>query len=115
MSHRPAIVASVIRTLIAKAAQEIPPDIAVVVSITSVEVSADFSYATINVSALQHADRAIRFLQKRKAALRHSIAGELRMYKVPELRFVIDEREKRASRIDRILSGEQVDDEPNVS
>lgn len=111
MTHRPAMIASLIRSLVATETLKIPPPVAMAVSVTEVEVSSDLSHATIYIGALQNAPAAVKFLNKKKGALKHQIALELKIFKIPQLRFVIDERGERASRIDMLLDGKDPDKE----
>lgn len=103
--------ASLIRSVVAKHALAIPPHIAHVVSITDVEVSADFSYADIYVSALQNVEAAIKFLNNNKGPIRKELSGGLRSFRLPLLRYHVDTRGERGSRIDRLLAGENPDAE----
>lgn len=102
-SHRPAMVASLIRTLAGELVREVPPEECGIVSITDVQVSNDLSLAKIYVSSLQHPEKALHYLQGRKGELRSMIAGELQAHHVPALRFVIDEWVEKGNRLDELL------------
>lgn len=78
------------------------------VSITEVEVSEDFSYATIYISALEDADTALKFLEKKLPSLQSAL-GKIHRNRVPELRFRIDPLIDRAGRVDDLLKQENSD------
>ena len=103
-SHRPQSAAPIIRTVIGTFAREIPPDVAQIVSITEVTVSPDLAYAKVYVTALTNAKQAVAYLSKHaKRELKPKIAEQLRIYTVPNLRFVIDERPAQTDRIEQLL------------
>lgn len=103
MSHRAAQIAGMIRTLAATHALSVPPSVAGLTTVTDVRVSADLSYADIFVNALDRTDAAIRFLASKKQQMRRDLAGALKVHRVPQLRFHVDEDGQRGERIDRIL------------
>ncbi len=103
MSHRPAMVASLIRTLAGGLAREIPMKECSIVSVTDVQVSSDLSVAKIYISALEQPEKACAFLAKRKGELRALIAAELHAHHVPVLRFLVDERTEKGNRLDELL------------
>jgi ribosome-binding factor A len=76
------------------------------VSITDVEVSEDFSYATVYISALESPEEALAFLEKQLPTLRRSL-GKIHRSRVPEIRFRIDPRIDRGGRVDDLLEQEQ--------
>lgn len=78
------------------------------VSITEVEVSEDFSYATIYISALEEADKALEFLEKKLSSLQSAL-GKIHRTRVPELRFRIDPRIDRGERVDDLLKQENME------
>lgn len=101
MSRRPHMLASVIREVIAPVLRECPRECGVV-SISEVEVSQDFSYATAYITALKEPERALDFLEKRRSKLQHQL-GSLHRAKIPALRFRLDKRMEHSNRIDKIL------------
>ena len=98
------MLASAIRALIAPVLRDCPAKCGIV-SMTEVEVSRDFSYATALISALEHVDLALEFLNKRAPELQRSMSL-LGRKKIPLLRFRIDPRTERGSRIDQLLDVE---------
>ena len=101
MSKRPKMLASVIREVIAPVLRDCPSECGMV-SLTEIEVSSDFSYATVYVSALREQDLAISFLKKRLPVLQRSL-GQLYRKRIPALRFRMDPRTERGSRIEELL------------
>jgi ribosome-binding factor A len=95
------MLASNIRTLIAPAVLTCPPECGIV-TITDVEVSKDFSYATVYISALRSPEKALEFLQKKSPELQRTLSALARK-KIPMIRFRIDPRAERGSRLDQLL------------
>ena len=92
---------SVVRRAIAPVLREAPPACGIV-SITRVEVSADASYATVYITALEESEQALRYLERRCRDLQRSL-GSLPRRKIPLLRFRIDGSGERGRRIDALL------------
>lgn len=76
------------------------------VTISDVTVSNDLSHAKVYVSFLGKDERneaGLKVLNKAKGYIRSELAKRVKVYKVPELSFVIDDSLKRAQRIDEII------------
>jgi ribosome-binding factor A len=101
MSKRTNMLASVIRRNIAPVLRECPA-VCGIVSITEVEVSTDFSIATVYISALEEPRRALKFLEGRRTVLQRQLSALERSH-IPLLRFRIDRRTERGRRIDELL------------
>lgn len=93
--------ASVVRKMIAPVLMECPVECGIV-SITEIEVSGDFSYVDVYISALDHPEQALAFLEAKRKELR-GMLGSLGKRRVPELRFKIDPRTEQGERIDALL------------
>jgi ribosome-binding factor A len=79
------------------------------VTVTDVEVTNDFSYATIYVSFLgkqPRNDAGLAALNRAKGRIRGLLAQGLDIYKCPELIFKLDDSLNRGNRIDAILQAE---------
>lgn len=103
MSHRNAQLSGIVRSIVARFTVEIPPDIAMGVSITEVRLSPDLQYADVYVSAIKGASEAIEYLQTKKGAIRKGIATEINAHTVPVLRFRSDDRGEKADKLDRLI------------
>ncbi len=82
------------------------------VTVSEVEVTADLKYANVYVQAPGGEDRKAEALAGLKSAagfLRSRLGRELRLRRIPELRFVIDRAPERAARIAELL--EEVQDD----
>lgn len=82
---------------------ELPED--TLVTITNVQVSPDLGHAKVWVSVLPF-DRtadALAVITKSAGSLQQLINRKLRIKPVPKIRFLADEREHQASRIERLL------------
>ncbi len=103
MSHRLVQLSGILRTIIAGCTVELPPDIAMGVSITEVRLSPDLQYADVYVSAIQNLPAAIEFLKAKKGAMRKIIANEVNVHSVPILRFHADDRGEQADKLDKLI------------
>jgi ribosome-binding factor A len=76
------------------------------VTVTGVEVSADLSHATVNVSVMGTEEEKTKSLEGLTSAarfLRAALSRELRLRTSPELHFRLDRGLEHAQRIDRVL------------
>lgn len=103
MSHRPQQLAGIIRSIVATFALRIPPMKAKVVSVVDVQLSSDYSYADIYLSAVDGVERAIESLISMKGEIRKKMSSEIHIHKLPILRFHKDELGERGNRIDELL------------
>ena len=92
-----------LRTIVARQTIEIPPNLATIVAIANVKVSADLSYADIFVTAITGAEAAVKFLTARKGRMRAELARSLQAHRSPILRFHIDEEGERVRKLERVL------------
>jgi ribosome-binding factor A len=102
-SHRPLQIAGVIRQVVARFASQIPPSLAQVVTVVDVRLSEDFSYADIGLTAISGVEEATKYLPKKKGEMRSELAAKLRVHRIPQLRFSVDEDSLRGNRIDEIF------------
>ncbi len=96
------MLASVIREIIAPVLRECPPECGIV-SLTEVDVSRDFSYATVYFSSLKEQELAFNFLEEKRPALQREM-GKLYRKRIPILRFRLDSSIEKGNRIDDILT-----------
>lgn len=77
------------------------------VTISEVKVTNDLSYAKVYVSFLGKDERneaGLKVLNKSKGYIRSELAKRVKVYKVPELKFVLDKSLENAKRIDEIIN-----------
>ena len=77
------------------------------VTVSDVSVTNDLSYAKVFVSFLGKDERneaGLKILIKARGFIRSQLAKRVKVYKVPELEFIIDDSLKKAQRIDDILN-----------
>ena len=101
MSKRPAMLSSAIRDIIAPVLRECPQSCGIV-SMTKIDVSRDFSYATVYVSALQKPEKALDFLESQTTRLQRMLS-DLNRKKIPQLRFRIDRDGEKNMRLEELL------------
>ncbi len=79
------------------------------VTVMGVKLSADVHYATVYVTVLDENKEAetVQALEAHRTYLRTQLAHQLKIRHTPELRFVLDETEKRAYRIEKLLEQEK--------
>ncbi|HEY2395536.1 MAG TPA: 30S ribosome-binding factor RbfA [Rudaea sp.] len=75
------------------------------VSVSDVEVTRDFDFATVFVTALQPetSKDAVKALNEMAKEFRRELSKVMRMRRVPELRFKYDDSVDRGARIDELL------------
>jgi len=116
--RRPARIGAAIRTTIAEALMGELKDPALaaapLLSVTSVDVTGDLSIATIYVAGTfaddAAADQALAGLTRAAPRLRALLGQRLRVRRVPELRFRLDESIAHGRRIEQILEELRTDD-----
>lgn len=82
------------------------PHIDSMVSVTDVEVSNDLSYARIYISKLgsdKEREAMLAALEKANGYIRSLLAQRLKIRKVPELRFSLDNSLEYGAKIEKIL------------
>lgn len=81
------------------------------ITLTGVEVSPDFAHATVYFTCLEsgHAGEASEGLERASGFMRARLAKRIRMYTVPELRFVYDESVERGAHLSRLIDGLSAD------
>lgn len=107
MSQRTERVGDLLRTELAELIQRQMRDPRVhLVTVTTVEVSADLRYASVGISALgdeEQRTEAVRALESARGFLRRELAGRLALRVVPELRFRLDRGAEHSQRISDLL------------
>ena len=75
------------------------------VTITSVDVSPDFSHAKVLFTCLDpaHVKDVLQGLQRASGFLRSQLARRMKLYATPELRFEYDESIERGDRLHRLI------------
>ena len=76
------------------------------VTVSEVRVSPDLSHAKVFVSFLgkkERNDAGLKVLNNAKGYVRSQCAKKMKLHKVPELHFVIDESLQEANRIEEII------------
>lgn len=82
------------------------PRISKLLSIVRVEVSGDLSYCTVNVSAIEGAEKTVESVAGLKSAagfIRRELTARLHLRKCPEMRFVADHSIEHSAKINRLL------------
>ncbi|NKI33801.1 30S ribosome-binding factor RbfA [Wenzhouxiangella sp. XN79A] len=76
------------------------------ISVTDVEVSRDLAHARVYVSVLEieHAGEVMASLAEAAPAIRHELAGRVRLRIVPALRFIHDTSTESGQRIEQLLA-----------
>ncbi len=76
------------------------------ISVTDVEVSRDLAHARVYVSVLdiEHSGEVMATLAESAPAIRHELAGRVRLRIVPTLRFIHDTSSESGQRIEQLLA-----------
>ncbi len=101
MSKRTQMLGSVVREIVAPALKTCPPECGIV-TITTVDISSDSSYATVYVTAFKEPEKALEHLQEQRHELQRRM-GKMERARIPLLRFRIDHSADEGNRIDELL------------
>lgn len=94
--------------------RQLPEYLDGMVTITAVKVSADLSVAKVYVSLFNtstNPDILIKRLNAHQAEIRTMLAHSVRLRKMPELRFYLDDTLETAKRIEKLLDDVREEDE----
>jgi ribosome-binding factor A len=101
-------VAKLLKEEIARLLQREVKDVRVgMVTVSDVDVTRDLKYATVYVQVpgdAERKDQALEGLASAAGFMRSRLGRELRVRRVPELRFEVDETQERAMRIHELLT-----------
>ena len=84
------------------------------VSIMKVDTTSDFSLARVYVSVLGDKSKkslVVKKLNENQKTIRYELAHKLKLRTVPEMTFIVDEVEERASRVFKLF--EQIEGDSN--
>ncbi|HBS10892.1 MAG TPA: 30S ribosome-binding factor RbfA [Firmicutes bacterium] len=76
-------------------------------TITNIEVSSDHSYAKIFVSFFQNPQKNVEKLNKVKGFVRSALSKRLKLRRVPEIQFVLDDTYFKEQRLNDLLNKEE--------
>lgn len=82
------------------------PRVSKLLSIVKIDLSADLSYATVYVSAIEGFDKTVESVKGLKSAagfLRRELGLRLKLRKTPELKFIADDSIEHSAHISRII------------
>ena len=74
------------------------------ISITSVRVSKDKSFAKIWISSTSDMDQILESLKSHQSAIKTQLANKVMARKIPKLQFVADTTEEEAQKIEKLIS-----------
>lgn len=83
------------------------------VTVTRVEVTADMAHARVHFTHLSgkaHADEAVAALARTAGFLRSQLAHRLRVYTVPQLKFVYDDSIESGMRLSKLIDDAVAED-----
>ena len=75
-------------------------------TITNIEVSSDYSYAKVYVSFFTNPSKNLESLNKVKGFVRSSLAKRLKLRRVPEISFVLDNSFNEEKHLNELLQNE---------
>ena len=84
-------------------------------SITGVDVSPDLHFARVFISGLKEEEtrEVVEALQNARGAVRRYLGRRIRLRYTPELDFKYDEAPERGGRIEALLAGMKLNEEPD--
>lgn len=78
-------------------------------TITNIEVSSDHSYAKVFVSFFTNPQKNIENLNKLKGFVRSALSKRLKLRRVPEINFVLDDTFEQERKLNELLNKESED------
>lgn len=78
-------------------------------TITDIEVSSDHSYAKVYVSFFNNPQKNLEALNKVKGFVRSELARRIKLRRVPEITFVLDNTFNEQQKLDSLLNKEAED------
>lgn len=86
--------------------RELEHELPSLISVTDVEVSRDLAHARVFISVLEieKAPEVMKLLIEAGPAIRHELAGRVRLRIVPALRFIHDTSTESGQRIEQLLA-----------
>lgn len=81
------------------------------ITITGVSITPDLKIANINFTTIPdtHEDQALRILKSNAQSIQKSLKSKIRFYTIPQLRFFIDDGDKKRRDVYEVL--DQIQDE----
>ena len=118
VAYRSARVGELIRRIVAESLEDIDDDRLSLVSVTGVDVGRDLHRAVVYFTSLGDTDEGdvgiIEAFEEHAARLRMTVGSQTRLRRTPELVFRPDTVLRSADRIERLLSGSALDQEPGL-
>jgi ribosome-binding factor A len=102
MTKRTDMLGSTMRSIIAPILRECPPECGIV-SIVGIKVSEDTTYADVTISAFTEPKKALEFLDRKKGQLQKKLGEEMQRYRIPKLRFRLEQGAEGVSRVEKLL------------
>lgn len=99
--------------LIARAIKD--PRINTLITITAVEVSHDLSIAKVFLSFLNKDETSMHILNQASGFLRHELGKKIRMRKIPELRFIVDDTVEKGIYLSNLIEQAMIKDRGSPS
>ena len=82
------------------------PRVSKLLSVVKVDVSADLSYASVYVSAIEGMEKtqeSVKALKNAAGYIRRELGARMKLRKVPELKFIADNSIEKSSQISKII------------
>ena len=82
------------------------PRVSKLLSVVKVDVSADLSYASVYVSAIEGMEKtqeSAKALKNAAGYIRRELGARMKLRKVPELKFIADNSIEKSSQISKII------------
>ena len=82
------------------------PRVIKLLSVDKVDVSADLSYASVYVSAIEGMEKtqeSVKALKNAAGYIRRELGARMKLRKVPELKFIADNSIEKSSQISKII------------
>ena len=91
------------------------PDLSAIISVLSADIAPDLKSAKIFISIYDtdtaRRDNTFAIIKENAGFIRHALSKTMRIRTVPELRFVLDGSMEYGAKIDKILSGLNIEED----
>lgn len=91
------------------------PRLSSMITITAVEVTADLNSAKIFLSFLNKDETSLPVLRQAAGFLRRELSKTMRMRKIPELRFILDETVERSAHLSALIAKARAKDQAHTA
>lgn len=105
LSKRKLCVSALIKREMSLMVKEVLPEELGIVSITDIEITADFKEAKVFVSVFdpENEKKVLSILENKALLFQHTLGRKLKLKFTPKIKFTLDKYEEKLERVDKLL------------